>query len=149
MGTLQDFNGVRRCCRDTFSSKRLVAFDLQTRAGLPFFQSVLQFLFLSYSPRIFQIAYLNRDTFFTSVSSFKENLTGFFPRNLPVVKISPEWVTGPEQGKSSGRIDTFNLWTGMFRDGISFIPDETVIPLRVGIPRSNVGLHLQGRSKPI
>jgi hypothetical protein len=29
-----------------------------------------------------------------------------------VVKISPEWVTGPEQqGKSSGRIATFSLWT--------------------------------------
>jgi len=36
-----------------------------------------------------------------------------------VVKISPEWVTGPEQGKSSGRIANFSLWTGMFRDGIS------------------------------
>jgi hypothetical protein len=35
-----------------------------------------------------------------------------------VVKISPEWVTGSEQGKSSGRIATFSLWTGMFRDGI-------------------------------
>jgi hypothetical protein len=29
----------------------------------------------------------------------------------PVVKISPEWVTGPEQGKSSGSIATFSLWT--------------------------------------
>jgi hypothetical protein len=38
-----------------------------------------------------------------------------------VVKISSEWVTGPEQGKSSGRIATFSLWTGMFRDGISCI----------------------------
>jgi len=28
-----------------------------------------------------------------------------------VVQISPEWVTAPEQGKSSGRIVTFNLWT--------------------------------------
>ena len=28
-----------------------------------------------------------------------------------MVKISPEWVTGPEQVKSSGRIATFNLWT--------------------------------------
>ena len=46
-----------------------------------------------------------------------------------MVKISPEWVTGPEQGKSSGRVGTFSLWTGMFRDGISSIPDETVIPL--------------------
>jgi hypothetical protein len=45
-----------------------------------------------------------------------------------VVKVSPEWVTGPEQGKSSGRVATFSLWTGVFRDGISSIPDETVIP---------------------
>jgi len=44
------------------------------------------------------------------------------------LKISPEWVTGPEQGKSSGRIATVSLWTGMFRDGISSIPGETVIP---------------------
>ena len=36
-----------------------------------------------------------------------------------MVKISPEWVTGPEQDKCSGRIVTFSLWTGMFRDGIS------------------------------
>jgi len=43
-----------------------------------------------------------------------------------VVKISPEWVTGPEQGKSSGRIATFSLWTGMFRNGISSLPCETV-----------------------
>ena len=35
----------------------------------------------------------------------------------------------PEQGKSSGRIRNFSLWTGMFRDGISSIPGETVIPL--------------------
>ena len=61
--------------------------------------------------------------------SFKENLSGFFPWDLPVVKISPEWVTGPEQGKSSGRIATFSLWTGVFRDGIYSIPGETVIPL--------------------
>ena len=46
-----------------------------------------------------------------------------------MVKISPELVTGPEQGKSSGRIATFSLLTGMFRDGIFSIPDETVIPL--------------------
>jgi hypothetical protein len=43
-----------------------------------------------------------------------------------VLNISPEWVMGPEQGKSSGRTATFSLWTGMFRDGISSIPDETV-----------------------
>ena len=35
-----------------------------------------------------------------------------------MVKISLEWVTGPQQGKSSGRIATFSLWTGVFRDGI-------------------------------
>ena len=49
-----------------------------------------------------------------------------------MVKISSEWVTGPEQGKSSGRIASFSLWTGMFRDGISSIPGETVILLRLG-----------------
>ena len=43
--------------------------------------------------------------------SYKENLPGFFPWDLQVVKISPEWVTSPEQGKSSGRIATFSLWT--------------------------------------
>ena len=46
-----------------------------------------------------------------------------------MVKISPEWATDPEQGKSSGRIATFSLWTGVFRDGISSIPGETVIQL--------------------
>ena len=45
-----------------------------------------------------------------------------------MVKISPEGVTGPEQGKSSDRIATFSLWTCMFVDGISSIPGETVIP---------------------
>jgi len=43
-----------------------------------------------------------------------------------VVKISPEWVTGPEQGTSSGRVATFSLWTGLFRDGNSSVPGETV-----------------------
>ena len=46
-----------------------------------------------------------------------------------MVKISPELVTGPEQGKSSDKIATFSLWTGMFRDGISCTTGETVIPL--------------------
>jgi hypothetical protein len=45
--------------------------------------------------------------------------------------MSPEWVTGPEQGESSGWIATFSLWKGVFWDGISSIPDETVIPLRL------------------
>ena len=43
---------------------------------------------------------------------FKES--EFFPWDLSVVKISPEWVTGPEQRKSSGKIATFSLWTGVF-----------------------------------
>ena len=46
-----------------------------------------------------------------------------------MVKLFPEWVTGPGQGKFSGRIATFVLCTGMFRDGISSIPGERVIPL--------------------
>ena len=33
-----------------------------------------------------------------------------------MVEISPEWVTDPEQGKSSGRVATISLWTGLFRD---------------------------------
>ena len=36
----------------------------------------------------------------------------------------PEWVTGSEQGKSSGRIATFSLWTGIFRDDISSTEDS-------------------------
>jgi hypothetical protein len=35
------------------------------------------------------------------MSSFEGNLSGFFRWDLPAVKISPEWVTGPEQGTSS------------------------------------------------
>ena len=46
-----------------------------------------------------------------------------------MVKISPERVTGPEQGTFSDRVATFSLWTLLFRDGISSTPDETVIPL--------------------
>ena len=52
-----------------------------------------------------------------------------------MVKISPEWVMGQEQVNSSGGIATFSLWTGMFRDGISSIPGETVIPLTQSFPR--------------
>ena len=69
------------------------------------------------SPLIFQVAYLNCNTFFASVSSFKENLSSFFPWDLPVVEISPEWVMGPEQVKSGGRVATFSLWTGLFSCG--------------------------------
>jgi hypothetical protein len=36
---------------------------------------------------------------------------------------------GPEQGKSSGRIVTFSLWTDMLWAAIFSIPDETVILL--------------------
>ena len=31
---------------------------------------------------------------------------------------------GPEQGKSSGRVATFSLWTGLFSDGISSTEDN-------------------------
>ena len=55
-----------------------------------------------------------------------QNLSGFFLGDLPVVKISPEWVTGQEQVKSSRRIATFSLWIDLFRDGISSISGETV-----------------------
>jgi hypothetical protein len=60
------------------------------------------------SPLTFQVAYLHRDIFHTS-TLFKENLSSFFLRDLPLVKISPELVMGPEQGKSSGRVATFSL----------------------------------------
>jgi hypothetical protein len=50
-------------------------------------------------------------------------------RDLPVIEMSPELITGPEQGKSSGRVATFSLWTGVLWDGISSVPDETVILL--------------------
>jgi hypothetical protein len=40
-----------------------------------------------------------------------------------VVKISPEWVTGPQQVKSSGRVATFILWTGVFRDNKTLFPN--------------------------
>ena len=49
-----------------------------------------------------------------------------------MVEISPEWVTGPEQATPSGRVANFSLWTGMFMDGISSVPGETVITLRLG-----------------
>jgi hypothetical protein len=45
-----------------------------------------------------------------------------------MVKISTEWVTGPEQGKSNGRIATFSLWTSMFRDGKKTLK-KTIIKL--------------------
>jgi len=45
-----------------------------------------------------------------------------------VVEISSEWVTGPEQGKSSGRIATFSLWTGVF---ISVITKEFYNPIQI------------------
>jgi len=57
-----------------------------------------------------------------------ENLSGVFPWDLPVVEISPEWVTGTEQGKSSGRIDTFSLWTGVF---ISIITKKFYNPIKI------------------
>jgi len=35
---------------------------------------------------------------------------------LSVVEISPEWVTGPEQFKSSGRTAAFSIWTSKASD---------------------------------
>ena len=58
--------------------------------------------------------------------------SGFFLWDFPVVKNSPEWVTSPGQVNSSGRSVTFSLWTGMFWDGISSIPDEAVVRLLLG-----------------
>ena len=76
----------------------------------------------------FSVLTLNSRFFFTVQQildkywklSFKENMSGFFPWDLPVVKISPEWVTSPDQGRSSRRIATFSLWTGRFR--VAFPP---------------------------
>jgi len=59
------------------------------------------------------------------VSSFGNNLSGYFMCDLPVVKISRECVASPEQSKFSGRIVTFSLRTDMFWDGISSRPEET------------------------
>jgi hypothetical protein len=57
------------------------------------------------------------------------NPSGLFLSDLPVLRISPAWVTSPELVKSSGRVATFNPWTGVFWDGVSFIPGKTVIPM--------------------
>jgi hypothetical protein len=57
---------------------------------------------------------------------------GFFFGDWPVARIPPGWGKSPEKGKSSGRIATVSLSIGMFWDGISSIPDETVIPLWLG-----------------
>jgi len=48
---------------------------------------------------------------------------------MTVVRIFPEWVTKPEQVKSNGMAAAFSLWTDLFWDGISSIPDETITPL--------------------
>jgi hypothetical protein len=45
-------------------------------------------------------------------------------RELPVIEMSPELVTGTKHGKS--RTATFSLWTCVLYDDISSIPDETV-----------------------
>jgi len=66
------------------------------------------------------------------IVSFGNKSSFFLLWDLQVVGISPEWVSRPEQGRSSGRTASFSLWTGMFRDGISSIPDETILPLWLG-----------------
>ena len=49
-------------------------------------------------------------------------LSGSFPWDLSVVKISPEWVTGPEQGKSSGILGLLPLSSGPACIGKTFPP---------------------------
>ena len=63
---------------------------------------------------------------------YPASVVASFRETCQCLKFPPEWVTGPEQGKSSGSVATFSLWTGMFRDGISSIPGETVIPQWLG-----------------
>ena len=53
-----------------------------------------------------------------STSSFDNNPSSFFLWKLPVVRISPELVTSPGQGKSSAGAVNFSLWTVVFWDGI-------------------------------
>jgi len=62
----------------------------------------------------------------------RKNPSGFFLFVVPLGRISCEWVTIPEQGKSSGSIATFSLWIGVFWNGVSSISDETVIPPCLG-----------------
>jgi len=57
--------------------------------------------------------------------SFGNKQSYFLLRDLQVVGISPEMVPSPEQGRFSGRTASFSLWTGMFRDGMYSISDET------------------------
>jgi len=72
-----------------------------------------------------QISYLS-NYFFSNNNNNNNNSSGFFLWGLPVVRISPEWVTRPEHGKS------FSFRTDLFWDGISSIRDETVILLWLG-----------------
>ena len=73
--------------------------------------------------------YLNRSTVFMSESSFGNSPPGFYLSDFPVVRISADLVPSSEHSKSSSRTATFSLWTGVCWDGISSIPDATVIPL--------------------
>ena len=43
---------------------------------------------------------------------------------------SCQWLKFPLNGlRAQSRVSSFSFWTGMFRDGISSIPGETVLPL--------------------
>jgi hypothetical protein len=53
--------------------------------------------------------------------------------------MSPEWVTGPEHGKSSGRVATFSLWTGVLWDGITSIPEKQLYRCDLVVIASFVG----------
>jgi hypothetical protein len=60
----------------------------------------------------------------------------FSCRNLAVIEMSSEWVTGPGQGKSSGRIATFSLWTGVAMGWHFPIPDRSYTAMtRSSLPR--------------
>jgi hypothetical protein len=65
------------------------------------------------------------------VSRVQKSLTGFWTRE------TCQWLKFPlnglrPQNRVSPVVATFSLWTGMFKDGISYIPCETVIPLWLG-----------------
>jgi len=53
--------------------------------------------------------------------------------------------TSPEQVQSSGRPATFNLWTGMFWDGTSFIADENLYRCDLVVTASFVGTGYTAR----
>jgi hypothetical protein len=87
----------RKCT--TYWMLSLVLFTTHVRCHLLFTFTVQKFWFGDSSKHVTLSGTVN-----SSINQ-KENLSGFFPRELPVVKISPERVTGPEHewnGSTSG-----------------------------------------------